>query len=527
MALKASQLALQRLCLKELGCDLSELASLAYLLQEAGAREWGNVSEKSPSGATLLSSAMVTGALEGIVRPKIVDRARELPPAKVFIAGIEVIAGRNQVVESMIDGILAKVPWPADCQAVLQVLDLVDTSSGADVRRGLLEALCQDAVKRTSKGGVGAVALARQVAEGSARLAEELRAHQLLPDWLNMLCKISEGQGGGARGRSVEPILIVAHLPEPVAGLAVLLVEYLGKHPANWASIRPVFTHLERLASVAEFVGLSTLEPESGALRRLRLDLSIASSYDSQLQREYEERGEGQKSIRQLMKGFRLFCELLDMARDYGAPIDCLPRGLPKAVSARKWESVRPDLTPDPEVYRRLLAMAPALVAEEDPKIARLLLLDLVIPSRPNAVLTMERRGWIEEEEGVVLNIRPGARHKRGRGTVFLAGSLRALYGIEPDWLPIEADEQPSVLATNIYGAMLRRVLGRFCDSTGLTLPIHAYISRRGLLQLLRKQVSYPDIAVATAFLDHESATTRANYLRPTHQDLIEALGKL
>ncbi|WP_298387896.1 hypothetical protein [Ferrimicrobium sp.] len=363
--------------------------------------------------------------------------------------------------------------------------------------------------------------LVRQLAKGSTDLARELLTNNLLPNWLERLCEIAAGQGGGTRGPSVEPILLVARLPEPVAALVVILVEYLGNNPANWASIRPVFIHLDRLAYTGEYGGFPTLTPGSGALHRLRLDLLTANSYDSQLRREYEERGEGAKSIRQLTRGFRLFCELLEMAREYGAPIDYLPRGLAGAGASNRWESVRPDLTPDPEVYRRLLATAPALLVNEEPKIVRLLLLDLVIPSRPYVVLTLERSGWIEEQEGVVIHIRPGARHKRGRGTVFLPAPLRDLYGIGPDWLPIHADEQPSLATLNIYKAALRGLLTRFSDSTGLTLPLHAYITRRGLQQLLRHQLRFPDIAVSTAYLDHDSPGTRANYDRPIQREVI------
>jgi hypothetical protein len=196
-------------------------------------------------------------------------------------------------------------------------------------------------------------------------------------------------------------------------------------------------------------------------------------------------------------------------------------------TSAVKWQSLRPDLTPNPDTYRRFLAMAPSLLSDEEPTIARLVLLDLVLPSRPNVVITLERRAWIEESHGVVLHIRPGARHKRGRGTVFLAHSLRDLYGITSEWLPMEADEQPSRTSTEIFGAMTRRVQERFVTVTGLAFPIHPYSSRRGLVQLLRKQVGYPEVAVTTAFLDHDSPKTRANYLRPTRGDLLDALDRL
>lgn len=527
MALGASQRTLQSLCLKELGLNRDELIGLAYSLQEAGAKKWGEISRQSPRGATLLSAAMTAGAVDGSVRPKIVDHARSLKPAKIFIEGVQDVVGRSQVTESMVDQILANVPWPADYQAVSQVLDLVDTSNGAGERHGLVDALCQETAQRTTGGGPGDVVLARQLALGSPDLARELLTNNLLPNWLERLCEIAVGQGGRTRDPSVEPILLVARLPEPVAALVVILVEYLGNNPANWASIRPVFRHLDRLASVGEFGGFPTLRPASSSLHRLRLDLSVANGYDSQLQMEYEASGEGAKSIRQLMRGFGLFCELLEMAREYGAPIDCLPRGLAGDGASSKWESVRPDLTPEPEAYRMLLAMAPALLVNEDPKIVRLLLLDLVIPSRPYVVLTLERSGWIEEQEGVVIHIRPGARHKRGRGTVFLPAPLRDLYGIGPDWLPIHADEQPSPATLTIYQAALRGLLTRFIDSTGLTLPLHPYIARRGLLQLLRHQLRFPDIAVSTAYLDHDSPGTRANYDRAIQREVINVLNGL
>jgi len=523
----AGQAVLVKLCAQECNVPSSGLPSFLRALQEGGVREWNELSERSPRGATLAAAAMTSHAIPGLVRPKIVDKARNTPPGRSLQVGAAAVAGTNQICQAIVDQILAVVPWPADLDAVGEVLDLFGEDRYT-VPRQLVSAISRVSGESQDTSGGGLAAARALTAESgeAVELAERLLANGELPAWLFTLCQVA-AMGESGRRRMLEPIMIAAKLPEPIAGLLPILVDLLGNHPANWRSIRPVVKHLERLADVSEFVGIPTLQPSTEALRRLRIDLELATRYDRQLLFEIEEEGGDPASIRRFMKGFSLFCDLLQAALDFGAPIDYFPRGVANLSSTNRWQGMRPDLTPEPSGYLQLLALAPFLLREEQPAIARLILLDLVIPSRPNVILTLERRAWIEEPEGVVFHVRPGARHKRGRAAVFLANSFRELYQISPSWLPVSADEQPSHQAIAVYRAAFVRLLEEFRATTGIELPTQQYLSRRGLVQILRGELSYPEISVVTAFLDHDSPRTRANYLRPTRTDMLDALDRL
>ena len=511
-------------CAQRLGIAPQALAEVLRPYAECPIGAWSTLGRHDPTTATWMSAALASGCLPGLVHPRLVQERFRTTAYRDVAGRVNARFGEAELLGSILAGITRLVPWPGDLDAVAAVLELADAAPGARTRRALLEVLC-DKEEPVVLGGVehSPAALTRQIAAegatGPSPLAERLAGDDRcqLPGWLARLCALA---GRSERGSKSAPIRLVARLPEPVGLLASLLPDLLGSRPANWAAIRPVMTHLERLGRVLGLVDPPTLWPRAHALGRLHLDQEAALAYDRCLADEVGALLDGEEAVKdpfgRVLRGFGLFCELLSFAAERGARIEALPRGVKAPRRAERYQGLRPDLTPSAQLYRTYLAELPALVRAEDRAIARLVVIGALTPLRHHAVLTLERRAWIAEGDWVIVYVRPDALHKVGRALVLLPEGLRALYGAEPTWLPETTPPVPPALLTSAYDTVLERVRERFFQRTGLVLPGGLYAARRGLVQLLRQRLSFPELGLLTAYLGHRSPGSRSAYERVT-----------
>jgi len=532
--------ALRMMCATELGLGLEELDGFLRKYAECPLGTWSHDFALRPRAGTLVAATLMAGGLGGLSTPRLATQRYRSVCHRELLQAAKARFGAHVVVDEIVGQITAVVGWPADLPTVLEVLDLADHDAGWQTRRSVLEVLV-DAEETLLVDGEehGAVGLARQVVDeggpvGSSSdgsLADRLAApatRRNLPAWLAWLCELAVRSGAAPSA----PVRLVARLPEPIGLLASLLPELLGRRPARWQSIRPVFFHLKRLGEVLQLVDPPTLSPRESVRGRILLDEQAALGYDRALEEEIaaladEEELSPARAVKRVMRGFPLFCSILELASERAMRIEALPVGVSVRGSLERYQGLRPDLTPSAETYRSYLAWLPALVAGEEQSLARLAILDAVTPLRPHAVLTLERRAWVEEKEGTVLYVRGEARHKVGRAAVFLPASLRELYRVGRHWLPEETPAVPPPFLVSAYDQLADRVRQRFAEATGISLPGNHYAARRGLVQLLRSRLPYPDIQAVTAFLDHASPTSRSSYLRVVAGETLSARARL
>lgn len=510
-----------------LDVEVSQLANQLATLQEAPIGEWSRRFATSPRAGTLASAVLASGAVPGLVSPRLLGQATRTVPYRHLVERAQHHFGHLGPIIEILVGVAQRVPWVGDLDAICDVLSLVDTGVGHVTRLRVVESLIPtSATIETAAGSWTAEEAARRVLErDGVDFAAELLEAGALPPFLEDLCRIF----GNSGAMSVKPVLKLATLPAPLGALVAYLPEYLGRNPASWASVGPLFTHLSRLGEVMELVDPPSLNPAPSSLGRLRVDAEVADAYDRLLIDEVADAEDADldSAVRRTMAGFGSFTGLLALGAERGVWVKVVPRGLRGHWKTGRYQGVRPDLTPTPATYRRWLAELPALIASVPVGLARLALLDAVTPGRPHVVLSLEQRAWVEEEEGVVLHVRPEALHKRGRGQVFLVGSFQRLYGIERQWLPVETPPVPTPALLSAFNEAVSDAKVRFARQTGLELPGGHYASRRGLVQLLRQQLRYPDMAFASAYLDHAALATLSNYLRALSGEPEAAYGQL
>jgi hypothetical protein len=531
---------LRAMCGAELGVGLDRLDGLLREYAECPLQKWSRDFSRRPRAGTLVAATLMAGGLRGLSTPRLATQRYRSVCHSELVEAARARFGAHVVVDEIVGQITTVVGWPADLSAVLEVLELADHDAGWQTRRSLIEVLLDDEETLLVEGeDHGAVGLARQVLEEDdserpsldGRLADRLAApaqRPHLPAWLARLCELAERSGAAPSA----PIGLVARLPEPIGLLASLLPELLGRRPARWQAIRPVFSHLERLGEVLRLVDPPTLSPRPSARGRIHLDEQAALAYDRALEDEVaaladEEELSIARAAKRLMRGFGLFRAVLECASDRGIHIEALPVGVSARGSLQRYQGLRPDLTPSAETYRTYLAWLPALLAGEEQSLARLAILDAVTPLRPHAVLSLDQRGWVDEEEGTVVYVRGAARHKVGRAAVFLPAHVRDVYRIGRHWLPEETPPVPPPVVVSAYDQLAERVRQRLAQKTGISLPGGHYAARRGLVQLLRSRLAYPDIQAITAYLDHASPTSRSSYLRVVAGETSSARSRL
>lgn len=529
------QEALRREVAAVLGTTEEALEKRLRPFVEASPEVWEREFSADPKGAVGASMVLALGAIEGLVRPRLLE-CYDTTSCYVHLRDELVRRFPDQALELevLLRELFCDVPRLVDPYEALRLLHVAYEGHPPSSFVSLLQGL--GVTTLVSRGGVSidpVAAAARVVADQGVSYALELLEAGLLPPVITALAFGRRGRRG--RRAVVEPVRVIAGM---AAEAGALFVHGAPARPKSWEATAHVHPHCSRLARVLGLAGPPTLVPPPELLGLVRLDEETARAYDRALLDDAEEwaeewleadryaEGEARRrASARVMTGFGPFCEYLRRSASRGAPILALPSGIAVPRSGTTtYEGIREDLCPRPEVHRLLLARAPELLEGEDD--ARLIILQLVTGARSSVVLGLDRSCYVVVPEGVVLHV-PAAANKTGRTLLAIAQCWVDLYGITREWLPQHAPEDPPQHRRDELAAAIEQLCRRFEAETGHVIARKsARFTRSACAQLLRPHLRGLDREAMTAFLGHHSRVTRSNYWRAYPEEIIQSLGR-
>ncbi len=496
---------------------------------------WSHLISRDPVEATLASSVLVHGVYDWMPIRRI-DALARLSQRWRLRPWLAEALGETCGIDAAMATIEAEVPSPSDLPTALEIVRILHggvlpwaqggTRSARDV--GFIAPLSEP----EELSGCEA---ARRVRNGDRTLALGLLAANALPPaTLALARELAERRGPRA---ACGPIQALADLPAEMGALVSWA------HPptvSKWDGLeRYAYTHVARLARVLGLDGTPTLDPnpDPRLIEKIKIDEDAARAYDEQLlidaedraEQLVEEEGASEDNANRLasnycMRGWEEFLRYLDRATGLGAQVWDRPKGIASERRRRsKYQGVRPDICPRPELYREFLALAPSLAAGED--LGHQALVQCVSAARQSAVLTIDQSCVIPEKEGLVLHVRvPG--NKKGRATLFVASCWVDLYEIHLDWFPRSVTGNPTERDRQRLADTLKRMCRGFSQATGIAIPHrNAGFTRPAYMQMIRPHLGGLDREAATAQLGQKLRTSRGSYFRPYEEDVRSAHG--
>ena len=517
----------------DLEVDDAALARVLADLVEAEPEAWERRFSRTPRLAVKLSALLAMRGVPGLVRPRLLDDCDKTACYRSLAHRLAMEhPDRAAALETVLRRLVALVPRPVDLAETRRVLELCCQWRVPSSVESLLDLL--GAPRPIVVGGVPIDprdAATTMRCRPDPGLALALLEAGVLPSALATWMR-ERLERYGERSAAT-PLRVIAGLPAEAAALALWAAP---ARPPRWSSAQQAIAHLARLARVLAWTGPPSVCPPPSLLGRVVVGASEAASYEEALAADAEELAEEitdheglgepearNRAARRLMTGFRPFVDYLEAARQYGAPMEAIPKPIPvERRSTTRYQGVDPKLCPPPEVALRLLALAPELL--EGDELRELVVLQLVSGARASVVLALRRRWVVEVGEGLLFFV-PWQANKTGRGLLFVPAPFVRHYGITPEWLPEAAPLDPPQYRRDELAAAIERLCQRFEEKTGTALP-HTSVrfTRSMLAQLYRCHVHGNARDAVTALLGHRRRATRANYLR-TWPEEIEAAG--
>lgn len=514
--------------------DPREATRLAHLYAGWEPWLWSHFTNRDPVEATIASS-VIRHRLYGCFPARMLDALARLSQRWRLRPWLVEAFGESCDIDAAMATIEAEVPSPSDFPTVLQIVRILHGGVIPWAEGGTLSERDGAIALPSRPEKLSGCEAARRVRNGDRALALELLAANALPPaTLALARELAERRGPQA---AVGPIEALADLPAEIGALVSFAYP---SAVSKWDGLeRYAYTHVARLARVLGLDGTPTLDPspDRRLIEKIKIDEKVARAYDEQLlvdaedraEQLVEEEGASEENANRLasnycMRGWEELLRYLERAASFGAQICVLPKGIASERRHRpKYQGVRPDICPRPEVYRQFLALAPSLAAGED--FGHQALVQCVSAARQSAVLTIDQSCVIPEKEGLVLHVRaPG--NKRGRATLFVASCWVELYEIDLSWFPPSAAGNPTERDRQRLAETLERMCRAFTQETGIAIPHrNAGFTRPAYMQMIRPHLGGLDREAATAQLGQKLRTSRGSYFRPYEDDIVVAHG--
>lgn len=524
--------------LKTLACEVARALGLpeadlghrlAYLI-EASPDTWAQDFKRDPRLATEISALLALGGVAGLVRPRLLD---DYATTACYLhlrheLSVRFPKARVPALEQVLQNLFAVIPRPVDVYEARRVLTIAFGGHPPSSLMSLLVALGVPELLEVGNRTIDTVTAARAVHEAcGTAFAEALLANGTLPPVVEHW--IEERRSRFGTNAAFMPLRVFAGL---VAEAGALLIYGAPSRPDRWERTTPVISHLSRLTRVLGLEGPPTLQPRRELLGLVVVDAQVASAYDQLLLDDAEALAEEvadtedcsdelarRIATRRVMRGFRPFCGYLERVAELGAPITVLPRGL--ALDRRptsRWQGIRTDLCPRPEVSVELLALAPSLLADEPD--GHLVLVQLMSAARSSVVLALRPAYVFGVDEGFVIHV-PWQANKTGTGLLFIPTPFAELFGFEASWFDPNAPADPPQWRRDELTSAIERLSRRFEKKTGHALPHRSIrFTRMALAQLYARHLNGLERETVTALLGHRRRETRANYLRALPEEL-------
>lgn len=515
------------------GVPSAELPDRLAHLVEASPESWSKQFGRDPRLATQVSALLALGGVPGLVRPRLLDCYADTACYLHLLHELVVRFPEERVaaLEGVLQRLFGFVPRPLDLYEARRVLAIAFDDRPPSSLVSLLAALGVPELLSLGDREIDAVSAAREVRKASGTaFAESLVASGALPPVIAHW--VEERRSRHGTKAAVEPLRVLSGL---VAEAGALLVYGAPSRPARWERTVPIISHLARLARVLGLEGPPTINPRRDLLGHVVVESEAALAYDRALLDDAEEIAaeivdtedcseEQARAIaaQRVMRGFRPFCGYLEQVAGLGAPLTVWPRGIavPRRTTAR-WQGVREDLCPCPEVSLELLALAPELLADEPD--GHLVLLQLVSAARSSVVLALRPSYVVAVGEGYVIHV-PWQANKSGTGLLFLPDVFAELYGFVPTWLDLTAPVDPPQWRRDELAGAIERLCRRFEARTGQAVAHRSVrFTRMALAQLYARHLQGLEREAITALLGHRRRGTRANYLRAWSDELTAA----
>jgi len=517
----------------DLRVDPTDLPDVLRPLVEAGPSTWEKRYGTEPRLAVKLSAILAMGAL-GLPRCRLVDDVSDTARYQALANQLALkFPERAAGLEAQLRTLVELVPRPVDLTEIRRVLEVCFEGRVPSSLSSVLELLGAPAPVVVGGEVIDPVEAARRIVEHPdpsfvlGLLESDLLPHPVATWTKELLSRHGER-------RALAPSRVFAGLPAEVGALVAWCSP---DPPAQWASAAKAISHIARLARVLDVQSPPSLWPSQHLLGQLAIGPDQAAAYEDALRADVEALSDElveerdlsdvqalERARKRLMQGFQPFVGYLESARDHGAPVVALPK--PLAVerrSTKRYQGMREEICPRPEVALALLALAPELLAEEPD--GRLVIVQLISGARASVVLSL-RRSWVAEvPEGLLFYV-PWQANKTGRGMLFIPSALVEYYGISPQWLPEKAPRDPPQYRRDELAGAIDRLCKKFEARTRIRVA-HTSVrfTRAAVAQLYRRHLHGTDREAITALLGHRDRTTRANYLRAWPEELDAALG--
>lgn len=515
-----------------LGVGERDLVAALFPLVEAELSDWERRFGASPALDVKVSALLAMEGVPGLARPRVVDRVVHAAAYQRCCHELRTrFPDRMPTLELVLRRLGALVPRLSDLSETRRVLEVAFEGHVPSSLSSLLELLGAPAPLVVGGEPTDPVRAARHVVErADPAFALGLLDQGLVPDPVASWMEERRARRG-ARA-ALAPLRAWCGLPAEAQALVVFGAP---RRPASWGTSRHHLAHIARLSRVRGWDEQPTLCPSRMVLGRLEVGPVHVAAYEAALADDALERAEElidadqcsehearRRAAVWAMTGFTPFLDYLRAVAALGAPVHALPRPLPvERTAATRYQGMREDLCPEPEVALELLRLAPELLATEPD--GRLIVIQMLSAARSSAVLAL-RRSWVVScAEGLLLYV-PWQVNKTGRGLLFIPDAFVEHYGVHASWLPVEAPRDPSILRREELARAIERLCRRFEERTGTHVAhVDSRFTRNMLAQLYRRHLRGTSREAITALLGHKARTTRVNYLRPWPGELAAA----
>ncbi|KJE76267.1 site-specific integrase [Ferrimicrobium acidiphilum] len=510
-----------------------ELVNGLRHLEEASPSEWDREFRTRRSLEVRVSALLALEGVDGIGLPRILD---DFTRTTAFQRSLAALGQQfpNEVpnLERVLRQLFRIIPRLTDFPEALGVLELLYSGSPPSSMLQLLKILGPEPRLEMNGEQITAREVASRIRRGygGVEYGWLVVRSGLIPSTFAGLCE-------GLLGRKTSDAALA-----PLRWLctsspaAAAMLAYLGpRRLASWERLVRVGRHCERLSRVAGLDATPVISPGLEHVRRLVVDSEVAFRYDEALAQDAATlekmfRLQGcdtdtarERAMKRVMEGFQPFVTYLEQAQRFGASVLAFPCGLQGHRIQSFWQAPRDDLAPDQLTAVSILALAPKLLAGE--AYGKLIILQILSCARASVVLGLRRSYVVVTREGWLIHV-PWKANKTGSAVLFIAEAFLEGFGINLDWLPIDAPEEPSDASRRDFASAIERMCSRYQLMTDQRIP-HQDIrfTRPMMAKLLADALTPDDFAPITAILGHSRGEMRLNYLRPNVAEAARYLG--